>query len=169
MAVARPGSELEHAARPRGYPEPAAQFVRYDLGKHQFNTVASAAMKILNALEKLSGRTPAAEEGLSILLRLLSPITPHVCHHLWRELGFGEDVMQAAWPEPDPAALEQDEIEYVVQINGKKKGSLRAPNGLDPKGVDAFARASEPVAALVGGNPIKRIIVVPGRLINIVV
>ena len=141
----------------------------YDLGKHQFNTVASAAMKILNALEKLSGRTPAAEEGLSILLRLLSPITPHVCHHLWRELGFGEDVMQAAWPEPDPAALEQDEIEYVVQINGKKKGSLRAPNGLDPKGVDAFARASAPVAALVGGNPIKRIIVVPGRLINIVV
>ena len=141
----------------------------YDLGKHQFNTVASAAMKILNALERLTGRTPAAEEGLSILLRLLSPITPHVCHHLWRELGFGEDVMQAAWPEPDPAALVRDEIEYVLQVNGKKKGTLLAPNGLDPKGVEALARASEPVEALLGGNLIKRIIVVPGRLINIVV
>ena len=84
----------------------------YDIEKHQFNTVASACMKILNALEELpDGGTRPREEGLSILLRLLSPITPHVCHHLWRELGFGEDIMTAPWPEPDPAALEQDEIE----------------------------------------------------------
>ena len=134
----------------------------YDLTKHQFNTVASAAMKILNAIEKLPGRTPAAQEGLSILLRLLSPITPHVCHHLWRALGFGEDVMHAAWPEPDPAALEQDEIEYVVQVNGKKKRMLLAPNGLDPQGVEAFARASELVSAQLGGNLIKRISSFPG-------
>jgi leucyl-tRNA synthetase len=141
----------------------------YDLAKHQFNTVASAAMKILNALEKIPARSPAAEEGLSILLRLLSPITPHVCHHLWHALGFGEDVMQAAWPEPDPAALVQDEIEYVVQVNGKKKGTLLAPSGLDQVGVEAFARASEIVRNWIGENVIKRIIVVPGRLINIVV
>jgi len=141
----------------------------YDLTKHQFNTVASAAMKLLNALEKLPGRTPAAEEGLSILLRLLSPITPHICHHLWHALGFGEDVMAAAWPEPDASALVQDEIEYVVQVNGKKKGTLLTPNGLDQGGVEAFARSSDLIRKSVGPLAIKRVIVVPGRLINIVV
>jgi leucyl-tRNA synthetase len=157
----------------------------YDLAKHQFNTVASACMKILNALERAPGAAKREAgvdvldasmavrstmiEGTSILLRLLSPIAPHISHHLWRALGFGEDVMRAAWPEPDPAALEQDEIEYVVQVNGKKRGTLLMPNGLDPKGVEAFARASEWVKALLGGSLIKRIIVVPGRLINIVV
>jgi len=141
----------------------------YDLGKHQFNTVASAAMKILNALEKLPARTPAGEEGFSILVRLLSPITPHVCHALWRALGYGEDVMQAAWPEPDPAALEQDEIEYVLQVNGKKRGTLVAPKSLDRPGLEAFARASDLVSNAVADAVIKRVVVVPGRLINIVV
>lgn len=142
----------------------------YDLGKHQFNTVASAAMKILNALERFSGgRNPVTEEGLSILLRLLSPITPHVCHALWRELGFGEDIMTAPWPEPDPAALEQDEIEYVIQINGRKKGTLKAPNTLDQKGLELFVRASELIKKYIGEQVIRKIIVVPGRLINIVI
>ena len=100
----------------------------YDLQKLQFNTVASACMKILNALERLPEEDSAAdEEGMSILLRLLSPITPHLCHHLWRELKFGDDVMQAPWPEVDPEALEQDEIELVVQVNGKLRGSIRVP------------------------------------------
>lgn len=142
----------------------------YDLGKHQFNTVASAAMKILNALEKLSGaKNEAAREGLSILLRLLAPITPHVCHQLWRELGFGEDVMKAPWPEPEPAALEQDEIEYVIQINGKKKGSLKAPGTLDQKGLEHFVRASDLIKKYISEQGIRKIIIVPGRLINIVV
>jgi len=141
----------------------------FDLAKHQFNTVASAAMKILNALEKLPGRTPAAEEGFSILLRLLSPITPHVCHHLWRELGYGEDVLQASWPEPDPAALEQDEIEYVVQVNGKKKGTIVAPKSLDQRGLELYVRASDFVKKIIAGSAIKKIVIVPGRLINIVI
>ena len=142
----------------------------YDLQKLQFNTVASAAMKILNALERFSGaRNQTTEEGLSILLRLLSPITPHVCHALWRELGFGEDVLRAPWPEPDPAALEQDEIEYVVQINGKKKGTLKAPKTLDQKGLELLVRASELIKKYIGEQAIRRIIIVPGRLINIVV
>src|SRR6185503_15734134 len=95
----------------------------YDIQKHQFNTVASACMKILNAIEKLPEWNATTTEGLSILLRLLSPIAPHITHHLWRELGFGQDVMKAPWPEPDPAALEQDEVELVVQVNGKLRGS----------------------------------------------
>ncbi|HLS87878.1 MAG TPA: leucine--tRNA ligase, partial [Burkholderiales bacterium] len=104
----------------------------YDMQRHQFNTVASACMKILNVLEKLpSPGTATAVEGLSILVRLLAPITPHLAHHLWRECGFGEDMLHAAWPEPDPAALEQDEVELVVQVNGVKRGTVRVPREAD--------------------------------------
>src|SRR5258706_415881 len=106
----------------------------YDLQKFQFNTVASACMKILNALERLPEENTAAdEEGMSILIRLLSPITPHIAHHLWRELGFGPDVMHAPWPEPDAAALEQDEVELVVQVNGVKRGTVRVPKSADQR------------------------------------
>jgi leucyl-tRNA synthetase len=142
----------------------------YDLGKHQFNTVASAGMKILNALERIEGgRSAVTEEGLSILLRLLAPITPHLAHHLWRELGYGEDVLAAPWPEPEPAALEQDEIEYVVQVGGKTRGSLRAPKAAGQPALESLVRASALVQKYATGKPIKRIIVVPGRLINVVV
>jgi leucyl-tRNA synthetase len=140
----------------------------YDLAKHQFNTVASAAMKILNALERFAGgRNKVTEEGLSILLRLLAPITPHLSHHLWRALGFGEDVMRAAWPEPDAAALQQDEIEYVVQVNGKTRGSVRLPKAAGREQIEGSAAQS--MQKYVAGQPIKKVIIVPGRLINIVV
>ncbi len=142
----------------------------YDLGKHQFNTVASAAMKILNALEKLQDPScEEAKEGVSILLRLLSPITPHLCHHLWKALGFGEDILKAPWPEPDPKALEQDEIEYVVQIGGKTRGSLTAPKAADRPALEALVTASSLVQKYVTGQAIRKIVIVPGRLINVVV
>jgi len=136
----------------------------YDIQKHQFNTVASAAMKILNALERSPSR-----EGASILLRLLSPITPHIAHHLWRELALGEDIMHAPWPEPDPAALEQDEVEYVVQVNGVKRGTVRAPKAADHKALELLVKTLDFVKKQVGEKIIKRVIVVPGRLINVVV
>ena len=98
--------EIEHDAKAiRHEIHSVLKQANYDLQKHQFNTVASACMKILNSIEKIPNRNAVSEEGLSILIRLLSPITPHVCHTLWRELGFGEDVMSAPWPEPEPAAL----------------------------------------------------------------
>jgi leucyl-tRNA synthetase len=143
--------------------------VNYDIEKHQLNTVASGTMKILNALERLEGAPPAAKEGLSILLRVLSPITPHIAHQLWRELGFGEDIMTAPWPEPDAGALEQDEIEHVIQVNGKKKGSLTVAKGLDQAGIEAQVRASDLIKKYIGEQPIRKIIIVPGKLINIVV
>ena len=148
----------------------------YDLGKMQFNTVASAAMKMLNALEKAHKEAAAAEgygavaaECFSILLRLLSPITPHVCHTLWRELGYGEDIFHAPWPEPLAAALEQDEIELVLQINGKHRGSVRVPAGADKAAIEAAALAAEEAQKFMAGQPAKKVIVVPGRLVNIVV
>jgi leucyl-tRNA synthetase len=136
----------------------------YDLQKHQFNTVASAAMKILNVLEKSPSR-----EGTSILLRLLAPITPHVAHHLWRELGFGEDILSAPWPEPDPVALEQDEVELVVQVNGKLRGSIRVPKDADRSVIENLALKNMNVQKFVAGQSIKKVHVVPGRLVNLVV
>ena len=142
----------------------------YDLGKHQFNTVASAAMKILNALERLQdASSDVAKEGVSILLRLLSPITPHLSHQLWNDLGFGDDILRAPWPEPDPKALEQDEIEYVVQVGGKTRGSLKAPKTADRPALEALVTASTLVQKYVTGQPIRKIVIVPGRLINVVV
>jgi leucyl-tRNA synthetase len=142
----------------------------YDIGKHQFNTVASAAMKILNALDRLPGvDDEVAREGLSILLRLLSPIAPHIAHHLWRELKFGEDVLAAPWPEHDPAALIEDEIELVVQVNGKKRGDVRVPRGADSKAIETIVLADPAVQKHVSGQAIKKVVVVPGRLVNVVV
>ena len=140
----------------------------YDLEKHQFNTVASAAMKILNALERSGGgRNEVTQEGLSILLRLLSPITPHICHALWTEMNFGKDIMTAAWPDPDPAALEQDEISYVIQVNGKTRGNAKLPKSADQKSMEAMA--AEAVKKYIEGKAVRKTIIVPGRLINIVV
>ncbi len=142
----------------------------HDMAKHQFNTVASAAMKILNALERMYGvKDDVAKEGLSILLRLLAPVTPHICHHLWRELGFGEDILKAQWPEPDTAALEQEEIELVLQVNGKLRGNMRVAKDADRAQIEKLAMQNPNVQKHVNGQPVKKVVVVPGRLVNVVV
>jgi leucyl-tRNA synthetase len=152
----------------------------FDFGKFQFNTVASAAMKMLNAIEKVpaGGDLPAplaaevAEEALSILVRLLSPITPHLAHGLWTELGLateaGQAVLDAPWPEALEAALVQDEIELMLQVNGKLRGSVRVPASADKAAIERVALASEPALRALDGKPPKRVVVVPGRLVNIV-
>ncbi len=142
----------------------------YDIARHQFNTVASASMKILNALDRLDGvDDEVVREGLSILLRLLSPITPHISHQLWRDLGYGEDILTAPWPETDEAALAQDEIELVVQINGKKRGDVRVPHDADRATIENIVMADPAVQKHISGQPVKKVIVVPGRLVNIVI
>jgi leucyl-tRNA synthetase len=140
-----------------------------DIERQKFNTVASACMKILNSLEELADWDATTEEGLSILLRLLSPIAPHITHHLWRELTFGEDIMRAPWPDPDPAALEQDEIELVVQVNGVKRGTVRVPKSADQRAIEAMVKALDFVKKQIGDKVVKRVVVVPGRLVNVVV
>jgi len=146
----------------------------FDMGRHQYNTVASACMKMLNALERAPADANAAHgsaviaEGLSILLRVLSPITPHICHHLWRELGYGEDILAAPWPEPEPAALAQDEIEMVLQVSGKMRGKLRVPAAAGAQEVERCALDHQAVRRLAEGKAVKRVVVVPGRLVNVV-
>ncbi|MDR0564179.1 MAG: leucine--tRNA ligase [Azoarcus sp.] len=145
----------------------------HDFGKHQFNTVVSAAMKMLNALEKLPRQEPPAQavarEGFSILLRLLSPVTPHIAHALWRECGLGDDILAAPWPEPLPEALAQDEIELMLQVNGKLRGSLRVAAEADKNTIETAALASDAAQKFMDGKPAKKVVVVPGRLVNIVV
>ena len=108
-------------------------------------------------------------EGFSILLRLLSPVTPHIAQTLWKELGYGDDILAAPWPEVDEAALVQDEIELVIQVNGKLRGNLRAAKDADKATLEQLALAHEAVQKQLAGGAAKKIIVVPGRLINVVI
>ncbi|MBI4937789.1 MAG: leucine--tRNA ligase [Nitrosomonadales bacterium] len=152
----------------------ALKQANFDFGKHQFNTVVSACMKILNALEKrgsndMADCSLAIAEGFSILLRLLSPITPHIAQTLWKELGYGDDILAAPWPEVDEAALAQDEIELVIQVNGKLRGNLRVAKDADKAALESMALAHPAVQKQLAGGVAKKVIVVPGRLINVVV
>ena len=147
------------------------QQANFDYERKQFNTVASAAMKILNLLEDNagSGQTALLPEGMSILLRLLSPIAPHIAQTLWREFGFGADLLDAPWPQVDQAALVQDEIELVLQVNGKHRGSIRVPSDASRETNERLALESPNVQKHIAGQTVKKVIVVPGRLVNIVV
>jgi len=165
FAAAKKSAQVDNKARHEIHS--VLSQANYDIQRHQFNTVASACMKILNALDAIEEWNATSAEGLSIVLRLLSPIAPHITHHLWRELKFGEDIMQAPWPEADPKALEQDEVELVVQVNGKLRGSIKVAKGADKKAIEAAAPAA--VEKHIAGQTVKKIIIVPGRLVNIVV
>jgi leucyl-tRNA synthetase len=156
----------------------------YDFNRKQFNTVVSAGMKLLRVLEEITTiplpinssadefigvRNRIRQEGFSILLRLLSPIAPHITQALWIELGYGNDILTADWPEVDEAALVQDEIELVIQVNGKLRGNLTVAKTTDKAALEQLAVAHEAVQKQLAGAQPKKIIVVPGRLINIVV
>jgi leucyl-tRNA synthetase len=142
----------------------------YDMQRQQFNTVASACMKILNALEDVPRDRGAGviEEGLSILLRLQAPITPHLSHHLWRALGFGHDVFAQPWPEADERALAQAVVELVLQVNGKTRGSIGVPAQASREEIERLALDSPLAQKYIAGQAIKKVIVVPGRLVNLV-
>ncbi len=148
----------------------------YDYERVQYNTVVSAGMKMLNTLEGAPLDAPGAHafvrEGWSILLRVLYPVVPHVAWALWRDLGFAGthgDVIDAPWPAVDAAALEQDEIELVLQVNGKVRGKLRVPAGASTPDIELAAKASPEVAKQASGAAVRKVIVVPGRLVNVVV
>ncbi|MEX0144882.1 leucine--tRNA ligase [Janthinobacterium aestuarii] len=148
----------------------------YDLKRIQYNTVVSACMKMLNTLESAklddSAQSKALiAEGFSIFLRLLNPVAPHITHVLWQELGYAGvhgDLLNVAWPQVDPAALEQSEIEMMIQVNGKLRGSITVAKDADKASIEAAALACESVQKYVETTP-KKIIVVPGKLISIVV
>ena len=151
--------------------------VDYDYQRMQYNTVVSGAMKMINALEdfkalECAGAQVALIEGFGILLRCLYPATPHVAHSLWSQLGYAGhlgDLLDAPWPQVDPDALVQDEIELMLQVNGKLRGSIHVPAQADKAEIERIALASEAFIAQAAGAAPKRVIVVPGRLVNVVV
>ena len=148
--------------------------VDYDYQRMQYNTVVSGAMKMLNALEDFkpdgsAGDNAALAEGFGILLRSIYPATPHIAHTLWSDLGYAGELLDAPWPEADPAALQRDEIELMLQINGKLRGSVTVPAGADKGAIEAAALASEAFIKQAAGAAPKKVVVVPGRLVNVVI
>jgi len=144
-----------------------------DYGRLHYNTVVSAGMIMLNTLEALPAGTRGADalrrEGLSLLLRVLYPVVPHTTWVLWRNLAFEGDLVDAPWPAVDEGALVTATIELVLQVNGKLRGKLVVPAGAEAAAVEAAARASPEVAKHANGAPIKKVVIVPGRLVNVVV
>ena len=151
--------------------------VDYDYQRMQYNTVVSGAMKMLNALDDFesdgsSGDNAAMAEGFGMLLRCLYPACPHIAHSLWTTLGYAAtagELLDAPWPQADEAALQRDEIELVLQVNGKLRGSVTVPAGADKATIEAAALASEAFVKAANGAPPKKVVVVPGRLVNVVV
>jgi leucyl-tRNA synthetase len=156
----------------------------FDYEKHQFNTVVSACMKMLNILTDdktywSAGTTASAawtasaeavqREGFSLLLRLLYPIAPHICHTLWDTLASGTPLLAAGWPTVDESALVQEVIELVVQVNGKLRGKIAVPAEASRDDIEATALADAQVQRFLDGKPVRKCIVVPHKLINLVV
>jgi leucyl-tRNA synthetase len=149
------------------------QQIQQDYERQQFNTVVSACMKLFNELSTINSCNNEYEQlltftGFSILLRVLAPITPHICHVLWQDLGFSKAIIEASWPKCDKSALKMDEATFVIQVNGKKRGELLA--ALNSSQEQLLADAKAPVAAFLQDKIILKAIVVEHRhLINFVV
>ncbi|MES9862164.1 MAG: leucine--tRNA ligase, partial [Candidatus Thiodiazotropha sp. 4PDIVS1] len=143
----------------------------YDYQRQRFNNVVSACMGMTNILYKLGDSTAdlaIVKEGLSLVLRLLAPIAPHVTHHLWQTLGFGNEILESEWPEPDEQALKQESLPYVVQVNGKVRATIQVPADADKPAVEKIALENENVKRFIGDSTVRKVIVVPNKLVNVV-
>jgi leucyl-tRNA synthetase len=145
-----------------------------DLGRrHTFNTAIAAVMELMNTLTKIHGSDKDSrsviQEVLENIVLLLSPIVPHICHTLWRELRPGTELLDQPWPEADKRILVQDEIEMVVQVNGKLRGQIRVVKEAEREAIERIALGNEQVQKFIAGHAIKKIVVVPKRLVNIVI
>lgn len=149
---------------------------RYDYERLQFNTVVSGCMKLFNLLAKIPEASNAnadikpfiLHKGISILLRLLAPIAPHITHQLWHDLGYEGVIINAPWPKTTGTPLKIDQIEMVVQINGKLRSRIQAPTDAESKAIEALALNDAKVQIAIADKMVKKIITVPGKLINIV-
>ena len=144
-----------------------------DLGRRQtFNTAVAAVMELLNSLQKApqDSDTDRAimREAVEAVLKLLNPITPHVCHELWQALGHTTDIEFAGWPQADKEALVEDEKLIIVQVNGKLRAKITVSASASKEDVEAEAMAQANVIQFIEGKTVRKVIVVPGKLVNIV-
>jgi leucyl-tRNA synthetase len=145
-----------------------------DIGRRRtFNTAIAAVMELLNALAKFPQGSPqdraVAHEALEIAVICLSPMIPHATHALWRALGHATALIDERWPQVDPAALEQSSVQIVVQVNGKLRAHITVPAGADDESLRAAAVADPHVQKFIAGGPVRKVIVVRGKLVNVVV
>ena len=144
-----------------------------DVGQHhKFNSANAQVLTLLNVLEKSATESEQdralLQEGLETVALLLAPITPHICHELWQQLGKSGAIIDAQWPKVDESALVQDSLTLVVQVNGKLRGQIEVPASASREDIEASARANENVVRFTEGLTIRKVIVVPGKLVNIV-
>ena len=144
-----------------------------DVGQHhKFNTAIAQVMTLMNVLEKAAQDSDQdralLHEGLETVTLLLAPITPHICHELWNRLGHDGAVIDAKWPALDESALVQDSLQLVIQVNGKLRGQIEMPASAGREEIEAAARQNENVLRFTEGLTIRKVIVVPGKLVNIV-
>lgn len=155
----------------------------YDYERLQFNTVVSSCMKLFNLLTKLAQAWEQTTQqdldkycfahliqlGFSLLLRLLAPITPHLTHYLWRELEYGEEIIHAKWPRVNNEALKTQEVELIVQINGKLRSKVKLAADAEQQLVEKIVLSDEKVKSFLTGKTYKKMIIIPNKLVNIVV
>jgi leucyl-tRNA synthetase len=145
-----------------------------DLGRRRvFNTAIAAVMELMNTLGKFEDRSAEGraivQETLELIVQMLSPIVPHTSHVLWQSLGHTDALIDRAWPKADPAALVKDVLEVVIQVNGKLRGRVSVPADSNEEAIREAALADTNVQKWVEGKPIRKVIVVKGKLVNVVV
>jgi leucyl-tRNA synthetase len=138
-----------------------------------FNTAIAANMELLNSVSRYADDTATGkairQEVFDSMVLMLAPIIPHICHRLWQDLGHDSVIIDHPWPQVDATALIQESIEMVIQVNGKLRGRMQIAAGADRDSCEAMARANDQLQRFVGDDPIKKVIVVPGKLVNFVV
>ena len=149
---------------------------KYDYERQQFNTVVSSCMKILNLLAKIPEAQPdkidikniILHKGFSILLRLLAPMTPHITHQLWNDLDYKDTILEAEWPKSSALVFKVETIELVIQVNGKLRSRVRVPHDADQLTIENKVKDDNKVQMALNGQEIKKMIMVPGKLVNVV-
>jgi leucyl-tRNA synthetase len=144
-----------------------------DMGRRRtFNTAIAAVMEMMNAVTRFEDDSPqgraVVQEALEFAVLMLAPIVPHATHVLWQQLGHAGAVADVRWPEPDAAALRQDTIEVVVQVNGKLRSRVTLPVGADEAAAREAALADANVRKFIADKPVRKVIYVPGKLVNVV-
>ncbi len=171
--AAAPGAFGPAAKKVRQQTHKTIALVGDDLDRFHFNKAVARIRELSNALAEFPATEAGAgwvlREGLETLVRLIGPMMPHLGEELWSELGHGDLLVESGWPEADPSLLVEDSVTMAVQVNGKLKGTLELAKDTDNSTAEAAALALPGVAALLGGKPPRKVIVVPNRIVNVVV
>jgi len=150
------------------------QRIQRDMERHQYNTVVAACMELVNALDRFDvaespHRQAALREALDVLVRVLAPVTPHICHALWEVLAMDGELLDATWPVVDPLALQREQVQLVVQINGKLRAEIEVAADAKDNEIQVIALADPRISRHIGNAAVRKFVIVPGRLVNIVV